>query len=215
MNHHKNKKKFNLLVIAVMLLLTSCNSQPNNFSSNKIINKEVNFRDGSTIEINISNIFNFKTKSNDSTPEATLDDIKSFSAFLTTNPTDPFALSSNPLGDNFIVSSDNVTANKIRFSNVPIGGPYYAVVSAFDDISTSTTKNNISESNISLTSSDNKWWVSTNSVNILPSKQILYSDLSNALNVDLVLRKPVAHSITSDITIINGGDSNGDPINVN
>lgn len=215
MNHHKNKKKFNLLVIAVMLLLTSCNSQPNNFSSNKIINKEVNFRDGSTIEINISNIFNFKTKSNDSIPEATLEDIKSFSAFLTTNPTDPFALSSNPLGDNFIVSSDNVTYSKIRFSNVPTGGPYYAVVSAFDDISTSTTKNNISESNISLTSSDNKWWVSTNSVNILPSKQIIYSDLSNALNVDLVLRKPVAHSITSDITIINGGDSNGDPINVN
>lgn len=215
MNYHNNKNKLNILVIAIILLLASCNSKPSDFSSNNIITKEVNFRDGSTIELKISNVVQFKTKSNDSIPEASLGDIKSFSAFLTTNPTDPFASGSNPFGDGFVISTDSITSPIIRFTNVPIGGPYYAVATAFDDISTSITKKNISESNISLTSIDNKWWVSTNSVNILPSKKVVYSDLSNALSIDLLLRKPIAHSITSDITIINGGDSNGDPINVN
>lgn len=215
MNYYINKNKFNLLVIAVILLLTSCHLQHNNLSSNKIITKEVNFRDGSTIEIDISNIIQFKTKSNDSIHEASLGDIKSFSAFLTTNPNDPFSTGSNPFGDGFIISTNTTTDNIIKFPNVPIGGPYYALVTAFDDISTSLTKNNISEPNTSLTSIDNKWWVSNNTVNVLPSNKVIYSDLSNALNVNLILRKPIAHAITSNINIVNGGDSNGDPINVN
>ncbi|MFN4150225.1 MAG: hypothetical protein ACK4IX_04725 [Candidatus Sericytochromatia bacterium] len=198
-----------------MLLLISCNSQPNNFFSNKIINKEVNFRDGSTIEINISNIFKFETKSNDSIFQATLEDIKSFSVFLTTNSNNPFATGSNPFGDGFMISTNTITNNIIRFPNVPIGGPYYAVATAFDDISSSLNKNNISEPNTSLISTDNKWWVSNNTVNVLPSNRLVYSDSSTALNIDLVLRKPVPHSITSGITVINGGGSNGDPINVN
>lgn len=212
-------KKSRLLVVAVFVLsLSSCNIESVIFSSNKPIKKEISFKDGSTIKegstitVKFADLTGLKIKSSNSILEANLSDIKSFSAFLTTTPTDPFAIGSNPLGDGVVFSTNNINARIIQFFNVPQGGPYYAVITAFDGINGTGT--NLSEPNTTIVSLDNKWNTSSDNVIVLPSRMVIFSNPNNSLNVDLILRKPVPNSITSEITVINGGDKGG-LINVN
>lgn len=211
MNYYS--KKVRLLVVAVSVLsFSSCNIKNVTFSSNKAIKKEINFREGSTITVKFADLTGLKIKSSDSILEANLSDVKSFSAFLTTNPTDPFATGTNPLGNGVVFSTTNVNTRIIQFLNVPQGGPYYAVITAFDGINGTGT--NLSEPNTTIISLDNKWNTSSDNVVVLPSRMVIFSNPNNALNVDLILRKQVSNSITSEITVINGGDKGG-LINVN
>lgn len=212
----QSKNKLLLLLIATFIVsLSSCYSKVENISSKPIL-KEVDFKSGATVDLKISDIFTFKTKSNSSIPETSLTDVKSITAFLTTNPTDPFATGSNPLGDGVSISRNYTGNSTISFMNVPVGGPYYAVVAAFDDISGSLNKNNISEANTNITSLDNKWYISINSVNVLPSRDLAFSDTSLALDVSLILRKPQPNSIGTVITINDGTTAPVQaPININ
>lgn len=206
-------KKSRLLVVSVfVLLLSSCSIKNATFSSSKPIKKEISFKEGSTITVKFADLTGLKIKSSDSILEANLSDIKSFSAFLTTSPTDPFATGTNPLGDSVVFSTNNVNTRIIQFLNVPQGGPYYAVITAFDGINGTGT--NLSEPNTTIVSLDNKWNTSSDNVVVLPSRMVIFSNPNNALNVDLILRKQVSNSITSEITVINGGDKGG-LINVN
>lgn len=210
--------KNNLLLLVITTLLvsfSSCYSNVDLTGGNSIL-KEINFRDGSTVNLKISDLVSFNTKSNSSAIEASLSDVKSISAFLTTNPTDPFSVGSNPLGNGVMISRNYVGSSIISFTNVPIGGPYYAVVAAFDDVTSSTTKNNITDPNLTLTSIDNKWSISGNTVNVLPSRNLAFSNTSTTLDVDLILRRPLPNSISTAI-IVNDGTTAPvqTPININ
>lgn len=209
---YNSQEKSLLLLLFCSILLVSCSLKNENLNTRIYIKKEVDLSSKATLTVNFStNKLNIK--SNDSYNEAKISDIKSFSAFLTTDPYNPFSSSSNPMGDGVIKSTNNLTASKITFINVPVGGPYYAVVSAFDGLN--GTGNNLSEPNLLLTSIDNKWYISNENVTVLPSGNIIFSNTSTTLNVDLVLRKPIAHSITSEVNILNGNSTSGDPIDVN
>ena len=212
----QSKNKLLLLILSAFIVsLSSCYSKVEN-ASNKPILKEVDFKSGATVNIKIADLVTFNTKSNSSIPEASLTDVKSITAFLTTNPTDPFATGSNPFGDGVSISTNYTGNNILSFYDTPVGGPYYAVVSAFDDVSGSLTKNNISEINVAITSVDNKWYVSTNSVNVLPTRNLAFSNTSSTLDVSLILRKPIPDSIGAVITVSDG--THGivqPPININ
>lgn len=210
--------KNNLLLLVITTLLVSFSScyTKIDLTGGSAILKEINFRDGSTVNLNISDLISFNTKSNSSVVEASLSDVKSINAFLTTNPTDPFLSGSNPLGNGVMISRNYVGNSIISFTNVPIGGPYYAVVAAFDDVTSSSTKNNITNPNLTLTSIDNKWSISGNSVNVLPSRNLAFSNTSTTLDVDLILRRPLPNSISTAI-IVNDGTTAPvqTPININ
>ena len=211
---YNQKKLLLFLISAFVVSFSSCYSKLEPINS---INKEVSFKYTTTINFKIANLHSFKTKSSSSVLEALLTDVKSLSAFLTNNPTDPFATGSNPFGDGVIVSYDSI-GNIMRFVNVPVGGPYYAVVAAFDDFAASPTKNNITEINPALTSVDKKWYLSTNTVNVLPTNVLVFSNPPNTnlmLDVNLILRKPLPSTITSSITINDGGFAPLSPVVVN
>lgn len=203
------------MIFTFIVFLSSCYSKIELFS-NKVISKDVNFRDGAIVNVKISNFNNFATKSNSSVAEANSDDIKSLNVFLTTNSRDPFAIGSNPFGNGSIVAKDNFIQNSIMVSNVPVGGPYYAIFAVFDDVNSKINKKNITEPNLYFTSIDNKWAISVNSVTVLPSRNLVFSDSSNTLNVTLIMRKPIPSNITADITISDGTtDQINLPVNVN
>jgi hypothetical protein len=199
---YKNKKILALLFGTFMVSISSCYSKIENINNNVIL-KEIDFRKGATINLKIANLDSFETKSTSSISEAVLSDVKSLSAFLTKNPQDPFAKGENPFGDSVIISN-NYTGELIAFFDVPDGGPYYAVVAAFDDISSSNNKNNISEITPLLTSIENKWYVSKNSVNIINTNNLVFSDTSSTLDVNLILRKPTSNEISTSINISDG-----------
>lgn len=201
-----SEKKLLLLIISTLVVsFSSCYSKIENYNP-ITISKEVNFKYKSIINLRIANLASFKTKSSSSVPEAILSDVKSLSIFLTTNPTDPFATGANPFGDGVMISYDTI-GNTMRFVNVPVGGPYYAVIAAFDDFAASPTKNNITEVNPALTSVDKKWYLSTNTVNVLPSNVLLFSNHPNSnliLDVNLFLRKPLPNNISTSVTVFDG-----------
>lgn len=204
-------KKSILVVSTFVFSLVSCNSKNNSFVSTTNIKKEISFK-RAVIVININNRLTFNIQSTNSIPAVSFSDIKSFTAFLTTNPIDPFFIGSNPLGDRVIFYTNNIEYNAIKIFNVPAGGAYYAVVTAFDALN--GNGNNLAEANKNINSFDNKWYVSSDSVIVNSSGETFFSNKNNSLNVNLELRKPIPNNITSDITIINGGD-NEEPINVN
>lgn len=205
-------EKFVLLLIGTFILSSSCSNEKISFSSNTNIKKEIDFTSKAIVSINITTNNGLKVQSSDSVSEAKLSDIKSFSVFLTTNPAAPFAIGDNPLGNGVVFSTNNVSTRVFKFVNVPRGGPYYAVLSAFDGLG--GLGNNLAEPNAIIISGDNKWHISNDTVIVLPSGVPAFSNSNNALNINLVLRKPIANSITSEITIINGGNRGGD-VNVN
>ncbi|MFN4152868.1 MAG: hypothetical protein ACK4IX_18135, partial [Candidatus Sericytochromatia bacterium] len=95
-----------------------------------------------------------------------------------------------------ISDSLNVTA---RFSLPEVNGTYYAVAAAFD-----VNDNNITDPNLSLISIDNKWNVSTNSVQIVDNDQTYSSDSSLTLTLQLQNESPV--KIETQINHIEGSD---------
>lgn len=121
----------------------------------------------------------FNTKTVLPVAPALIKDIKSYSVGLCTNPSDPLnSVAAGPVSVNrdgtVLASPHNIT-----FINVPVGGPYYAVVSAFDGLN--GTGNNITESFAANTGI--KAAVSSNSVTVNndltlnPSGQMLFVNL--------------------------------------
>lgn len=153
-----------------------------------------------TVKIAINNLgFKSKAYSDAILPKAFID-IKSYKIFLTNNYNDPL--------NNIVVGSmiwvDSTTNNQvIAINNVPNGANYYGVVSAYDDISNSTTALNITEPDLTIVSTDQKWARSTNSVSISGSSST-YSDNSSSLNINLPLKHGVPASADTSISIISG-----------
>lgn len=201
-----NKKKILFFLPLISLLTFSCT---NNIVSNQsvFIKKDVNFSGNFQVKLKISNnTFNTKATSSDGIKPKTIADVKSYSAFLTTNFADPFADGANPNGNGFVTNVDVSDATtSIVFRNVPRGGPYYAVIAAFDDISSSDSKKNITRSDASIIANEKQWARSSNSVTILPSGSITFSDDSSQLKAELYLEEGMVNRLGIDITVSDGG----------
>lgn len=183
-------KKFLTLLFTSFSLL-SCS---NNLSISEIKNKK-------EIIVNIgTNKFSLKSSSNH-IPRKLLTDIKYIEVYLTDNNSEPFSnpnlvtLSEPEIIEN-ISDTGNVTA---RFSLPDVDGTYYAVAAAFDN-----NDINITEPNLSLTSTDNKWNLSSNSVQIVQNDEIYSSDSSLNLTLQLQNESPV--KIETEINHIEGND---------
>jgi len=213
---------------AIALMIASCNL---NMNSGRIINpvtiqKEVDLSKGFDIQIKISDLAQkgFKTKaaSNSSAiPGKTFADIKSFSAFLTTDYNDPFAPGSNPKGNGVIVNVNVTTTGSalINISNVPVGGPYFAVVAAFDDVVGGASRDNITvpdsticnNPSVSCSSSDISWSRTSNNVTVSPSGSIIFNGGGSQLLANLNLLGGVPDTIGAVVTLVDG-NTNLNPI---
>ncbi len=156
------------LLILTTVVLSACSTNVNQ-------SKQVDTRPNTDNNIKLS----FKTK-------ALVDNkVKSIEAFLSSNPSDPFASGANPLGDNTILKTNIVSGSNttLSFSGFQGGGPFYAFIAAFDDLIDSPTRNNITRVDNSLISTDKKWSRSFNSV----TSNLIYSDGGSQLKVKLQL----------------------------
>jgi hypothetical protein len=107
------KKMF--IIASFSMLLLSCQNNIQNVKP---------YKTGATIKLNIDTK-SFAKKSNDASIPKTSADIKSYTAFLTTDKTKPFSQ------ETFVSISVNKTdETSILFEEIPEGGPYYAVVAA-------------------------------------------------------------------------------------
>ena len=165
----KNKFKFILAIIGVSSLSLGCNT----ITALNYVDKSNNI---------VLSIKNFKNKS---ISEFNKPQMKSVSAFITSNYDEPFKSGSNPYGDNYILSSD-IRDNSliITFKNVPSGGPYYAVLSAYDDFISNQNRKNITKEDLTIVSTKNQWSRSSNSV-MINNSQLSFSDNSKSLKVKL------------------------------
>lgn len=153
-----------------------------------------------TVKIAINNLgFKSKAYSDAILPKA-FTDIKSYKVFLTTNYADPL---NNIVSNSMIWVDSNNNNQVIALNNIPNGSNYYGVVSAYDDISNSSTALNITEPDLTILSSDQKWARSTNSVSISGVVSV-YSDSSSSLNINLPLKHGVPVSVDTGLGIIAG-----------
>jgi hypothetical protein len=214
-NMNGNFKYWKIVILLFPLLSLSCGSNPNQVIAGDSvkITKDVNFRGNSfSIPIKINGLSKsaFKTKDSSSgTLAKGIEDIKCFSAFLSSNSTDPFAAGANPKGDGIVTSvNSNSTDNiVINFSNIH-NGTYFGVVAAFDGEldSGSCTGNNITEINPDISASPSQQWnVSSNNVTI-SGGFLVYSGpgATNALSTDLFLMGSTPAVIDSSVNLSDG-----------
>lgn len=198
--------KFSLLTLSVSLFVSSCSvAGQESLTYPKVNSVDLKLQKSFDLKLNISNL-GFKTKAELSGPEdppaTNLDKIKSFDAFLTTNYNNPLAPGANPFGNNYIIKVNyNPKSTTIMFPAVPAGGPYYAVIAAYDSDKDDVNRKNITYSDPSISSNNKRWSRSSNNVSIARS-QISFSDLGTKLKVKLKLSKP--NGIGVDIIPIDG-----------
>lgn len=165
-----------------------------------------NFVEKSTKIILQIDLKQFSTKaSSDAVIGKTSTDIKSFTAFLTTNYNNPFASGANPQGDGVVLKVDvnQSGTTTIVFNSVPQGGPYYAVLAAFDN-TVNNNGNNITKPDNTIQSIDKNWARSTNNVTVLADGSLKFSNNSNQLDISLNLLESKPNNIGFGITITPG-----------
>jgi hypothetical protein len=204
------KKKLIFFLPLLFLIFFSCNSQENmGFNPNVKISGKVDFKKGFSIQLKINKledkVFNTKVFSNPVAAKS-FSDIKSYSAFLSTSYDDPFSTGTNPSGDGIKTDVDNSSNSQITitFSNIHRGGPYFAIIAAFDDIIGGVNRNNITRIDSSILSVDKSWSRSNNSVTVLPDGSLLFSDGSNELKSDLTLKEGTPNKMGIQITVFDG-----------
>lgn len=173
-------------------LLSSCSNYSNNITTsinsvNKSTTNSVSFK------------FSLKATS--------AQRIKSVSAYLSNNYNNPDLAGSNPLGDNNVLNV-NVINGVVTFSfkNIPVGGPYYCILSAYDTSAESTTGNNITNIDNTVLSSEKRIARSSNGVTVTPSG-LVFSDGGTKLNLKLKL-KPT-NGLGTEITPGSGAQTSG------
>lgn len=210
------KKKFAIVVSVTLLsVLMSCTSVPltagqgnQNRQESKVIN---NSKAGASITLKITTDSFGTSASKDGESAKTQADVQSYSAFLTTNKTSPFAVGANPNGDGVMVSVDKGTTGppvSITLTNLPVGGPYFAVVAAFNAPMNNIQRKNITNPNKAITGTDNKWSISLNTVTVLSNLSLSFSDQKNLLEVKVQLENTLPPVIETEI-IPQSGNSAG------
>jgi hypothetical protein len=193
----KYRHIFLITLISPVILLPACNSDKVRGFTTLVESSQTT----SDITLNISD-FDFQTKS--------ISPVKSFSAFLTTNYNNPFISGSNPYGNGVILKVNYTSGvNTLTFKKVPAGGPYYAVVAAFDTLTTDTVPNNITEADPAIPSSDKKWARSTNNASVTVTKTLVFSDSNTALKVNLKLAPTIVNTLPVVVAPVNGNSTSG------
>lgn len=126
--------------------------------------------------------FSFKIKD-----AASASRIKSIDAYLVNNFNYPLDPGFNVYTNNYKYQT-NVVGGVINifFSNPPSGGPYYLALQAFDNTISGLPKNNITELDTTIMSTDKNVSRSANSVSII-NQQLVFSDNSSSLNITINL----------------------------
>lgn len=197
----KNMKKI-LTVSLLSLFLFSC--QNNIYGISNVQKKVINnlSQTGAKIKLTI-NTKSFSKKSNDASNYKTSLDIKSYTAFLTKNKINPFSE-----GAVETINVNKSDLNQLIFENIPSGGPYYAVVAAYDDVIESSTRKNITQENLDILNIDNEWSISTNSVSVDETYNTTFEPIQpQSLTVNLKLKDSMPVKIGTEITINNGIDN--------
>ncbi len=167
--------------------------------------KALNKVKGSQIKVQfITSTYNSKAYSNATLPKKNLD-IKSYKIFLTTDYPNPFTSGANAFGDGNVYSINRSISNDNPIiENVPDGGPYYAVVAAYDDVMENPGANNITKPDDTLLSIDKKWARSINTATVNIGGTVSYSDGSGALQIKLSLQHGIPPWVESSATILPG-----------
>jgi hypothetical protein len=197
-----NKSYFGMFTFALLLPLFSCNIDNKGILAKNISLEKDNYNTWGKANVRLT----FKAKAD------TFSRVKAFEAYLTTNYNDPFAHGANPFGDNVRVKVNIVDGNAvINFNNIHGGGPYFAVVAAYDDVIENPARKNIVKRDGTILSTDKKWSRSVNSVHVVGST-LNYSDNGNELTINMKL-EPV-NNLGLDVSPQNGV-SNPGPIQIN
>ncbi|MFN8674449.1 MAG: hypothetical protein U0457_20510 [Candidatus Sericytochromatia bacterium] len=197
------KKAITLITI---LFLFSCSNniinQQIDITSNKVTIKTSD-KIGAKLSLQIGNLTNFKTKASvDGNLVKKFSDVKSFRVWLCTNPELPItsAITTSQFDFDKIIT-DNYSW--VDFINVPAGGPYYAVVSAYDDLKTNSIRKNITKEFTFATDGIQKLAVSSNSITVNSDFTLEPLD---TLKVELNLSDSKGNIIETQITPIEGGN---------
>jgi hypothetical protein len=213
----KNIKR--LFFPVLLITISSCSNINSGINQAALAGKKVNINKGSDISLTIKPVLPFTSKATSSSSGAlpkSLADVKSFSAFLTNDFADPFKPGANPFGDGEKVSV-NYSSGEINvlFHNVPEGGPYVAVVAAFDSDTESIVRNNLTRPDPDIPTSDKQWARSINGVLVKAGGIMEFTDHTTALNATLTLLEPVPSQIGSTINVGNGSSNTTGAIKVN
>lgn len=158
--------KNNIIVLSVLCLLSGC------YQSNQVeLNKSVLIESQRISDIKVS----FRIKDANSVSR-----IKSVDAYLVKDPLKP--LESNAYSSNYKYQADVINGViSFSFKNAPSGGPYYLALQAFDNTIAGLPRNNITEINNSILSTDKNVAISSNNVSI-NNNQLVFSDGGQSLN---------------------------------
>lgn len=156
---------------------------------------------GVSFSLTIKGDKSFNTKASSDGALRTIAQIKSYYVALCTNPGAP--ISSKLYGTHFQIDRNMVAPipNVITFTNVPTGGPYYALVGAYSDISTGSGINLTKTTNYSV-DGPLQFALSSNSVTVMPDLKL--SPPGTVLTVNLQLEDSVGASIDTEITPADG-----------
>lgn len=174
-------------------------------SNNNLV--QITNKKGASIQVSFLFDKNFKTKSISGEAAKNLNDVKSYDIFLSSNYDDPLANNTNPFGNSTVlrINAANATENNsvnVTFNNIPSGGPYYAVVAAYDGLITDKSRNNITELDNTIISANKRFARSDNSVVVNTDLSTTISDKKSSLNISalqLQNEKPV--SIDSSVIL--------------
>lgn len=203
--------KRSIFISTIVALLTSCSYQANNTSlkskpidiSKVNVDKHLiqNSKSGADVTIMINKKAFTKKAITDAVFPKTSIDVKSYQIFLTDNYNAP--LENIVRGRIYEFNSDS--GSSFTLTNVPDGGPYWAVISAWDGLIDDSLAQNITEPDLdpSLLSIDKKWSRSTNNVTIV-SKTPSYSDSSTFLTNSLQLKQGIKAAVDTSVSILAG-----------
>lgn len=200
-------KNYRFTIFLSFLFGFSCsyNSVNTVRSNNNLV--QITNKKGASIQVSFLFDKNFKTKSISGEAAKNLNDVKSYDIFLSSNYDDPLANNTNPFGNSTVlrINAANATENNsvnVTFNNIPSGGPYYAVVAAYDGLITDKSRNNITELDNTIISSNKRFARSDNSVVVNTDLSTTISDKKSSLNISVLQlqnEKPV--SIDSSVIL--------------
>lgn len=166
-----------LLAVTAVIFMSGCYS-----TSPQQININNSVKSSNSSSSNSEMKFSFSLKDAQSASR-----VKSIDAYLVKNYDSPLLTTSNVYSNGYKYQANVVNGIiNITFNNYPLGQNYYLAIQAFDDIVTSSTRNNITAIDSTVISGNNQVARSNNSVSYT-NGSLVYSDLSSTLNISINL----------------------------
>ena len=204
------------LTLLNLLFIAGCTSNLNINSDLAKVNKvkvldlktaNTNITKGANISLKI-NHNNFNTKASlDGVFAGTVAQIKSYNVHLCTDPEAP--TNTMLVGSNFSFNKadtimESGQSSQVTFVNVPVGGPYYAVVSAYNDFADSSLRVNLNKPMPYRLEESKNVAVSSNSITV--NSDLTLTPASTPFAVTINLRDARGASIETNIIPIDGNN---------